>query len=104
MLAWTHVAIELAAQTSVPVTTRRADGSGFSQQHLLLGAAGCAMFRPWTACVLANAGEVRMAGVDIDRPSSAVAPVVQAGARLGAVHRPRAAGGDRRARGRARAR
>jgi hypothetical protein len=28
-----------------------------------------------------------MAGVDIDRPSSAVAPVVQAGARVGAVHR-----------------
>ncbi len=44
VLAWTHVAIELAAQTSVPATTRRADGAGFSQQHLLLGAAGCAIF------------------------------------------------------------
>ena len=43
VLAWTHVAIELAAQTSVPATTRRADGAGFSQQHLLLGAAGCAL-------------------------------------------------------------
>ena len=74
VLAWTHVAIELAAQTSVPVTTRRADGSGFSQQHLLLGAAGCAVFTRWTACLLANAGEVRLSGVDIDRPTSALPP------------------------------
>ncbi|MFL5305916.1 MAG: hypothetical protein ACJ8F1_11925 [Polyangia bacterium] len=86
VLAWTHVAIEVAAQTSVPATTRRADGAGFSQQHLLLGAAGCALRAPWTACVLANAGVVRLAGVDIDRPTSAVAPVVQAGLRLGAAH------------------
>ncbi|HSS39107.1 MAG TPA: hypothetical protein VLT58_10090, partial [Polyangia bacterium] len=86
VLAWTHFAIELSAQTSLPDTTRRADGAGFSQQHLLLGAARCAVFRPWTACLVANAGEVRMSGVDIDRPTSAVAPIVQAGARLGAVH------------------
>jgi hypothetical protein len=87
VLAWTRLSIELAAQTSLPTTMRRPDGSGFSQQHLLLGAAGCALFTVLTACLVANAGEVRMAGVDIDRPTSAVAPVIQAGARLGAVQR-----------------
>lgn len=86
VLAWTHVSIELAAQSSLPATTRRMDGAGFSQHHLLLGLAGCALRAAWTACVLANGGEVRMSGVDIDRPTSAVAPVFQVGARLGASH------------------
>ncbi|HVY38143.1 MAG TPA: hypothetical protein VHM31_09410 [Polyangia bacterium] len=85
-LAWTHVSIELAAQASLPATTRRMDGAGFSQHHLLLGLAGCGFRAAWTACVLANGGEVRMSGVDIDRPTSAVAPVFQVGARLGASH------------------
>ena len=86
VLAWTRVSIELAAQTSLPATTRRMDGAGFSQHHLLLGVAGCGIRGAWTACVLANGGEVRMSGVDIDRPTSAVAPVFQVGARLGASH------------------
>ncbi|HVT09161.1 MAG TPA: hypothetical protein VHO67_16990, partial [Polyangia bacterium] len=86
VLAWTHVSIELAAQASLPATTRRMDGAGFSQHLLLLGLAGCAVRGAWTACLLANGGEVRMSGVDIDKPTSAVAPVLQAGARLGASH------------------
>ena len=81
-LSWQHVSLELAAVVSLPSTTRRADGAGFSQQHLLLSAASCVAVSRWNACLLANAGQVRMAGEDIDRPSSAEVPVVEAGARV----------------------
>ena len=82
-LAWQHLAVELDAEVSVPSTTRRADGAGFAQQHLLASAAGCALLTPWNACLLTKVGEVRMAGTNIDRPASAVAPVLEAGARVG---------------------
>lgn len=82
-LAWQQLSVELDAEVSVPTTTRRADGAGFSQQHLLAGAAACAMPSRWRACLLGKAGEVRMAGEDIDRPNAAVVPVVEVGARLG---------------------
>lgn len=84
-VAWQHVSIELAAEASSPSTTRRSDGAGFSQQHLLASAAACALLTRWRACLLANAGEVRMTGEDIDLPTSAVVPLVQAGARVGIV-------------------
>ena len=84
-LGWEHVSVELAAEASLPTTTRRSDGAGIAQQHLLASAATCAKLTRWRACLLANAGEVRMTGEDIDRPTSAVMPVVQAGARLGVV-------------------
>jgi len=80
-LSWPHVSLELAAVVSLPSTTRRADGAGFSQQLLLLSAASCVVVSRWNACLLANAGQVRMVG-DIDRPSSAGVPVVEAGARV----------------------
>jgi hypothetical protein len=83
-VSWPHVSLELAAVASLPSTTRRADGAGFSQQHLLLSAASCVVVSRWNACLLANAGEVRMAG-DIDRPTSAVVPLVEAGARLAVI-------------------
>jgi hypothetical protein len=86
-LAWRHVSLELAAELSLPSTTRRADGAGFSQQHLLASAAGCAVLTRWKACLVAVAGEVRMTGEDIDRPTSAEVPVVEAGARVGFVQR-----------------
>jgi hypothetical protein len=86
-VAWQHVSIELAASVSVPSTTRRPDGAGFSQQHLLLSAASCAGLSRWNACLLVNAGEIRMWGQDIDRPSSAEVPVVEAGARMSVVQR-----------------
>ncbi|HZL17993.1 MAG TPA: hypothetical protein VFG23_09635 [Polyangia bacterium] len=37
--------------------------------------------------MLAKAGEVRMAGESIDLPTSAVVPIVEAGARVGVAHR-----------------
>ena len=84
-LAWQHVSVELAAEASLPTTTRRSDGAGISQQHLLASAAACAMLTRWRACLLANAGEVRMSGEEIDRPTSAVMPLVEAGVRVGFV-------------------
>jgi hypothetical protein len=84
-LSWPHASLELAAVVSLPSTTRRADGAGFSQQHLFLSAASCVAVSRWNACLLANAGEVRMVGQDIDRPSSAAVPVVEAGVRVGFI-------------------
>jgi hypothetical protein len=84
-LAWQHVSVELAAEASLPTTTRRSDGAGFSQQYLLASAASCAKLTRWRACFIANAGEVRMTGEDIDLPTSAVVPLVEAGARVGVV-------------------
>jgi hypothetical protein len=83
---WQHVSLELAAEVSQPATTRRSDGAGFSQQLLLASAAGCAVITRWRACLVAKAGEVRMAG-EINHPASAQAPVVEAGVRIGVVQR-----------------
>ena len=84
-LAWPRVSLELAAEVSLPATTRRADGAGVSQQHLFVAAAACAALSRWNACLLARAGDVRMAGEDIDRAASADVAVLETGARLGFV-------------------
>jgi hypothetical protein len=81
-LSWQRVSVELALAASLPATTRRADGAGFSQQHLLASGATCAVIARWNACALVNAGEIRMAGDNIDRPASATAALVEAGARV----------------------
>jgi hypothetical protein len=81
-LAWPRVSVELALAASLPATTRRADGAGFSQQHLLASVATCAIIARWNACALVNAGEIKMAGENIDRPTSATAALVEAGARM----------------------
>ena len=85
-LAWQRVSVELAAVVSLPATTRRADGDGFTQQHLLGSTAACATATRWNGCLVANAGAVRMAG-EIDRPTSATVLVVQVGVRAGITQR-----------------
>jgi hypothetical protein len=85
-LAWQRFSIELGAMASLPATTRRAGGDGFSQQHLLGGAAACAGVTRWSGCLLANAGAVRMVG-QIDRPTSATVAIVELGVRAGLVQR-----------------
>jgi hypothetical protein len=87
VVAWRRLSVELAGLVSLPATTRRADGAGFSQQLLLGSAAACAIATRWNGCVVANAGEVRMAGDNIDRPTSASVPVVEAGLRAGVSQR-----------------
>jgi hypothetical protein len=85
-VSWQRASIEVAAEMSLPATTRRPDGAGFSQQSLLVSVASCAAVGTrWNACLLAKAGEVRMLGEDIDRPSSAAVPVVEAGARMAVI-------------------
>lgn len=88
VVRWQHVSLELAAIASLPATTRRADGAGFSQQHLLGSAAACATAAfaaagQWNGCIVANAGAVRMAGDHIDQPTSARLPILEAGVRAG---------------------
>jgi hypothetical protein len=85
-LAWSHAAIELAAEVSVPSTTsQRQDGAGFSQQLFLGSLAGCGLYTRFSACVLAKVGELRVAGDAVDVPRSASGVFVQSGARLGAT-------------------
>ena len=83
MLAWRELALELGAELSVPATTRRADGAGFSQRLLMLSAAGCGVLSRYEGCLLVNAGQVSMVGEDIDRPTSARVLLVEVGARVG---------------------
>jgi len=82
-VAWQHFSLELAAEVGVLSTTRRADGAGVSQQLLFASGAGCALLGRWSACVVANAGEVRLNGENVDRPTSARVPLVQVGGRVG---------------------
>ncbi|HEX7453160.1 MAG TPA: hypothetical protein VF294_12780 [Polyangiaceae bacterium] len=81
-LAGELLSVELGAEVSLPATTRRADGAGFSQQALLGTSAGCAALKPWFLCVVASAGEIRMGGKDVDHPSSGSVPVFDAGLRV----------------------
>ena len=46
--AWSHVAVELAGEVSVPSTTHRADGAGFSQEQFLASLADCGVRGRWS--------------------------------------------------------
>ena len=81
-LAGELLSVELGAEVSLPATTRRADGAGFSQRALLGTSAGCAALKPWFLCVVASAGEIRMGGKDVDHPSSGSVPVFDTGLRV----------------------
>lgn len=87
-LAWQRLSVELALVISVPSVSRRADGAGFSQQYFFVSAASCGALSNlsrWRACLLVNGGGVRLMGRDIDLPTSATVPLVEAGARLGFI-------------------
>ena len=81
-LRWTAVAAELGLEASLPLTTRRADGAGFSQWHLLTSAAGCVLPDPWLACALLKVGTVRVSGRDIDEPHGTGTLLAQSGLRV----------------------
>jgi len=83
-VGWPRLSLELAFEGSLPATSRREDGAGFAQQQLLVSTAACGLRGSWSVCAVAKGGEVRMAG-KIDRPTSAVVPLFEAGARLGFV-------------------
>ncbi|HEX2669786.1 MAG TPA: hypothetical protein VHM25_02885 [Polyangiaceae bacterium] len=81
-LRWTAVATELGLEASLPVTTHRADGAGFSQWHLLTSAAGCVLPEPFGACALLKVGTVRVTGRDIDEPHGTGTLLAQTGLRV----------------------
>lgn len=56
--------------------------AGFSEQQFLIGVAGCGELQPWSACLLAKAGAIRIAGKDIEQPRSPWGPILEAGLRL----------------------
>jgi hypothetical protein len=81
-LRWPVAAVELGLEVSAPVTTRRADGAGFSQWYVLASAAGCGLVGRLSACAVLRAGSLRVSGRDIDIANSASTALVQSGLRL----------------------
>ncbi len=43
--------------------------------------------RPWSACLLAKAGEIRIVGKDVDNPIALSGPILETGLRLAVLHR-----------------
>jgi hypothetical protein len=86
-LAWPYASVELGAEVGWPMTTRRADRAGFSQQLLLMSAAGCGTLQPWAACLVAKGGALRVVGKGVDEPASPSSPVLATGLRLAVVFR-----------------
>ena len=84
--AWTHVAVELAGEVSIPSTTHGVNGAGFSQEQVLASLAGCGVRGPWSVCAVGKAGELRVVGQSVDVPLTASGLMVQAGLRLSASH------------------
>jgi hypothetical protein len=84
---WPYASLELGGEVSAPSTTRRSDGAGFSQHALLVTAAGCGTRDPWSLCVLAKGGVVRVEGRDVDVPASRSGSIFLTGLRAGARQR-----------------
>jgi hypothetical protein len=85
-LAWSHAAVELGAEVSVPSTTHRTDGAGFSQEQILASLVGCGVRGSWSVCAVGKAGQLRVVGQAVDVPLTASALTIQAGLRLSASH------------------
>jgi hypothetical protein len=80
--AWPRLALELGGEITLPTTTRRADGAGFSGQEFLAALAGCAVRLRWSGCAVAKAGTLRVTGQSVDVPLTASGVVVQTGVRV----------------------
>jgi hypothetical protein len=85
-MAWSHVAVELGGEASVPSTTHRGDGAGFSQEQILASVAGCGLRGPFSVCAVGKAGELRVVGQGVDVPLTASGVMILAGLRLAASH------------------
>jgi hypothetical protein len=81
-VGWQHASLELAVEVAWPTSTQREDSAGFSQQQFLVGAAGCGDLQPWSVCLLAKSGEIRIVGQNLDRPKSPSGPILETGLRL----------------------
>jgi hypothetical protein len=85
-LGW--LSLELGAEGTLEVTRRESDGSGFTQRLIGGSAMACGHVRVLVGCVIGKAGQLRIAGLDVDQSFSPTAPVWQAGIRLGAQWEP----------------
>jgi len=81
-LRWTALALEFGLEGGAPTITRREDGAGFSQWHLLSSAAGCALFEPLSVCALLKVGTVQVSGRDVDVANDTAGALAQSGLRL----------------------
>lgn len=84
--SWSRVAIEAAGEVSVPSTTRRADGAGFSQEQFVASLAGCGVRPPWSLCAVGKLGALRVTGQAVDVPLTASGLLAQTGLRLAWAH------------------
>lgn len=84
-IAWPHFALELGADASLPSTTYRASGAGFSEKQFAGGLAACGVLGAWSACAVGRAGAIRVSGTGVDVPLTATGLTMQAGARLAAA-------------------
>jgi hypothetical protein len=82
-LGWRSLVAEIAGEFGFPTITRREDGAGFGQQLFLASVAGCGIVDRANICLLFKGGLIRIAGQDIDDPSTPSGSIFQAGARLG---------------------
>lgn len=83
---WSHVLISVEGEIGWSTTMHSADGAGFSQRNLLGGVAGCGVFRPWGACLLAKVGQLQVAGFGLDVPATATGVLAEAGVRFIVTH------------------
>src|SRR4029079_5568517 len=84
-ISWSRVALELGGELTTPSAMQRADGAGFSEQLLLGSMAGCGVRAPGSACLVAKAGQIRVAGQGVDSPLASSGLLIQAGLRAGAA-------------------
>ncbi len=84
---WPRWSLVLAFEASFPTTIQRQDGAGFSHQQVLASLTGCRSLDPWSLCAVVKAGEVSVAGEDIDDPALATGPMLETGLRAGATLR-----------------
>jgi hypothetical protein len=83
---WSYLAVELAGEATVPSTTHRADGAGFSQEEFLASLAGCGVRSPFGLCAVGKVGKLRVAGQGVNVPLTASGLTAQAGLRLAVSH------------------
>ena len=81
-VAWPLLSLEFGAELGLPATIRRQDGAGFSHRELLASLAGCGTQGRWSECLVAKGGQIKIAGKDIESPTSHSGPFVQVGLRL----------------------
>jgi hypothetical protein len=80
--AWSRVAVELGGELSVPSTTYRADGAGFSQEDFMASLAACWLRVPFSVCGVGKVGEMRVVGQGVSVPLTASGLMAEAGLRV----------------------